>query len=312
MDGRVVKLTFLAPVHFGDGRLSAGKSTCDAATLFSALFIEALRMGCAEELLSAVNSGDLLISDLFPYVGNGYYLPKPMTAPVDFDEDAGLASERGDSRMKKAFNKLAYIRSSKLGSYLKGSIDPFEELEAFSLGKSALETKVNLERRDSSDAEPYSVGSFFYNAGAGLYFIVQGSFDLAPLMQSLKYSGLGGKRTSGYGRFDFEILDGGPLKDLEGLAREGGDRSLLLSSAMPCESELNDEMLEGARYRIERKGGYVQSAQHASSPQKKRDLYVFSAGSVFKHTFVGGVFDVNATPGTHQVYRYAKAMWARM
>ncbi len=43
--------------------------------------------------------------------------------------------------------------------------------------------------------------------------------------------------------------------------------------------------------------------------QKKRDLYVFSAGSVFRRGFEGDVFDVNATPGAHSVYRYARSLW---
>ena len=75
MATRMVKLTFQAPVHFGDGRLSDGEYTCDAATLFSALFIEALKAGCADELLVAAKSGGFSISDAFPYIGERLYIP---------------------------------------------------------------------------------------------------------------------------------------------------------------------------------------------------------------------------------------------
>jgi CRISPR-associated protein Csm4 len=53
----------------------------------------------------------------------------------------------------------------------------------------------------------------------------------------------------------------------------------------------------------------VQSATHSANPQKKRDLFLFAAGSTFSRPFDGTVFDVNATPGAHPVYRYARALW---
>jgi len=55
MGERIAKLSFLGPVHFGEGRLSGSGYTFDAATLFSALYLEALRLGCVKELLAAVN-----------------------------------------------------------------------------------------------------------------------------------------------------------------------------------------------------------------------------------------------------------------
>ena len=84
---------------------------------------------------------------------------------------------------------------------------------------------------------------------------------------------------------------------------------MLLSSALPREDELTDALLEGARYHLVRKGGFVQSASHAPTPRKKRSLCLFSSGSVFEGCFEGDVLDVNATLGAHPVYRYARAMW---
>ena len=84
---------------------------------------------------------------------------------------------------------------------------------------------------------------------------------------------------------------------------------MLLTSALPREDELTDALLEGAKYHLVRKGGFVQSASHASTPRKKRSMWLFAPGSVFERRFEGDVFDVNATPGAHPVYRYARAMW---
>lgn len=304
MATRMVKLTFQAPVHFGDGRLSDGEYTCDAATLFSALFIEALKAGCADELLAAARSGDFSISDAFPYIGERLYIPKPMAR---VSERATNGTESGDSRARKANKALKYIPADKLGDFLSGSFDFVGELERFNNGASFLRTKVNLTRSTSEDAEPYHVGGYRYAPECGLFFLVDGMYDVRPLMEQLSYSGIGGKRSSGYGRFTFEIREDVPLHLVDGLG--SGKRAMLLSSALPREDELTDALLEGARYHLVRKGGFVQSASHAPTPRKKRSLCLFSSGSVFEGCFEGDVFDVNATPGAHPVYRYARAMW---
>ena len=113
------------------------------------------------------------------------------------------------------------------------------------------------------------------------------------------------------GRFSYEITDG---DFLGGLTESPSSTKgfVLLSCAAPTQEELTDELLEGARYSLVRKSGFVQSATHHISPQKKRDLYLFGSGSMFLHPFCGGIFDVNATSGSHSVYRYARALWAEV
>lgn len=304
MAERIVKLSFSAPVHFGGGRLSDGEYTCDAATLFSALYIEALKTGCADGLLSAARSGDFATSDAFPYIGDRLYLPKPLVGAIDRTE---RPSEAGDSRARKANKALKFIPVEKLQDYLSGTFDFIEELDRFDNGVSFLRTKVNLMRETSEDAEPYHVGGFQFKPGCGIYFVVSGSYDCEPLLEQLSYSGLGGKRSSGYGRFAFEILDASPFS----LVGDGGscERAMLLTSALPCEEELTDDLLAGAKYRLEKKGGFVQSAHHSATPRKKRSMWLFVPGSVFGRRFCGDVFDVNATAGAHPVWRYARALW---
>jgi CRISPR-associated protein Csm4 len=296
MDTRIVKLAFSAPVHFGDGRLSGSGFACDAATLFSALFIEALRLGRGDDLLEAARSGGFAISNVFPYVGDTLYLPRPML-------EVGGNSDAGDPIVKKAFKKLNYVSAEHFGDYLAGRLNPLTELDEFKLGKPALQTKVNLTRESKNDADPFHVGGFSFYDGAGLYFLLQGAFDIEPLLDQLQYSGLGGERSSGYGRFHYQLSDG-TLR-----VNSQMPSNILLSSAAPTREELTDDLLNGARYLLERKSGFVQSQTHNANPQKKRDFYVFVAGSAFPRRFAGDVFDVNATPGAHPVYRYARAMW---
>ena len=86
---------------------------------------------------------------------------------------------------------------------------------------------------------------------------------------------------------------------------------MLLSVALPTDSEL-EKALEGASYLLEKRAGFVapgvnNEAMECEEWQKKRDLYVFSAGSCFKNVFEGNIYDVSR--GGHPVYRYAKAMF---
>ena len=302
MADRIVKMSFTGPVHFGARRLSDGMYTCDAATLFSALYIEAMQAGCADELLRAAKAGDLQLSDAFPYIGEELYIPKPMVGGVR--PDAGQTG-RADSRERKANKKLKYIPLSALDDFLAGDFDFIGALERFDLGTSFARTKVNLTRETSEDAEPYHVGAFSFNPDCGIYFVVRGAFDAAPLFEQLGYSGIGGKRTSGYGRFTarVEVAEGFRFAD------DPSGRAMLLSSGLPREDELTDELMAGAKYHLSRKGGFVQSATHADTFRKKRDMWAFAPGSVFARGFEGDVFDVNATPESHPVYRYARAMW---
>ena len=312
MARKIVRLRFRGPVHLGKGRLTDSASTFDAATLFSALFIEACHMGCSDELLDAARTGALGLSDAFPFIGDELYLPKPMVAPGLFEErnrERQARGERLDSQERKAAKKLPYVPAARYGDFLSGDLDVLAESERLKgLGTSFLTTKVNLTRSSRDDALPYFVGGYSFSQGAGLYFIVSGRYHLRPLLQQLSFSGIGGKRSSGYGRFEFEIEKRDPLATLTGATGQ----KVLVSTALPSEGELTDDLLAGARYQLVRKGGFVQSQTHAATPKKKRDMYLFASGSTFEHKFDGDIFDVNATPGAHPVWRYAKAMWAEV
>ena len=317
METKIVKLKFLAPVHFGRGRLSDSAYTCDVATLFSALFIEALREGCSDELLSAARTGALSISDAFPFVGDVLYLPKPMVPSASASVQRSKLDGTQDSRARKASKKLEYIPALRYRDYLSGDFDPVVELEHFDIGTSALQTRVNLLRTDTENALPYHVGSFSFSPDAGLYFLAQtDGFELDALLESLSYSGLGGKRSSGYGRFSYSIENCDSLSVISGDSGTNATesvaskhRSVLLSTAAPTSAELTDELLSEARYKVVRRGGFVQSATYSETLQKRRDFYLFAAGSVFTRRFTGDVFDVGSAQGTHPVYRYARAMW---
>lgn len=63
MQYSIYKLEFQTGVHFGTGMLNESAYTFQADQLFSALYIEALKMNCEKELFDCVKNGKLLFSD---------------------------------------------------------------------------------------------------------------------------------------------------------------------------------------------------------------------------------------------------------
>ena len=70
----------MSSIHFGNGTLESCNIYIGADTLFSALYIEAIKYENEYEdrLLKLVKSNKLKISDAFPYIGNKLYVPKPL------------------------------------------------------------------------------------------------------------------------------------------------------------------------------------------------------------------------------------------
>lgn len=80
MNRVIYKLDFKTGVHFGNGSLSDTVSTFQADTLFSALCIEAVRMGGDEKInkfVDYVKENKIKFSDSFPYIDNMFFIPKP-------------------------------------------------------------------------------------------------------------------------------------------------------------------------------------------------------------------------------------------
>lgn len=296
----IYRLRFSTSVHFGRGMLSESAFCFSADTLFSAFYIEALKLGREEELYSAVKSGALCFSDAFPFLKERYFLPKPMfyvepKAP-------------GDSKEKKRFKKIQYIPAELLEDFFRGELEA-EHCDLGELGEESSQMRAAVSR-SGDDTRPYCVGDFFFREGNGLYLIFALESDreeklIEILFQSLSYSGIGGKRSSGKGRFSYERRE--LPEELQDAMMREGKRYMLLCSALPSEEEL-ESALEGASYLLQKRSGFILSENFSPEQQKKRDLYTFRSGSCFRHRFQGGVYLVNEG-GAHPVYRYARGLF---
>lgn len=281
--------------HFGLGRLSESVAYFEASRLYSALFLEALKLGVSKEFYQLSLEETFVLSDAFPYINDTPYLPKPIGYPKQVErENINLKQARQEAKKAK---KLVYL--------------PFNQFTAFIKRQSSLDT-LNQQQKDFSiqdyvmkkGVDPFEVGMTAFNDS--LYVIASSSSLFDELFTSLQYSGLGGKRSSGYGQFTLTILDL-PIEMQKKIKRQTTQPCMSLTTSLPQESELEKTMTNAA-YLLRKASGYVYS--EASSEQlRKQDIYRFQAGSTFKQSYAGAIFDVRPDKFLHPVWHYAKGLF---
>ena len=301
MEYQLYQFRFSSGVHFGSGSLDQSEYTFCADTLFSALCQAAIRLGqeTLETLVEFAEEGSLLFSDAFPYMKEELFLPKPIMHVERTEKEAR------DSSVKKAYKKMKYVPVSDFDAYLKGnfSVEKAEALDQFG----AYQMKTSAAVRGLEESMPYRVRTFRFREGNGLYIICGYQEKdrkelLEDLMEYLMLDGLGGKRSSGLGRFECVPvkMNGILAKRLE----ETFSRYMTLSISLPQFQEL-DEVLKDADYLLQKRSGFVASSQYSAEWMRKKDAYLFAAGSCFSRSYRGCILDVSSG-GLHPVYRYAK------
>ena len=157
MEYTIYKLEFQTGVHFGTGALDEGAYIFHADQLFSAMYIEALKLGKAQNFYEAVKAGNLFLSDALPYIDKQYLIPKPMIY-VQTDR-------QGESKQKKAYKKLKYLPVEKIDEFLTGNMN-LESDPMRGFGQIQQQTMAHV--RKDEDTLPYRVGTFNYAPGCGL------------------------------------------------------------------------------------------------------------------------------------------------
>ncbi len=104
MNSRLFRFDF-DRTHFGDHGLESSTISCPADTLYSALCVEALRMGGQQLLGELVACSTLRLTDLLPYVGPDYLVPKPLHS----------VRSDGSSMQKKLAKKIGCCVSGRCG-----------------------------------------------------------------------------------------------------------------------------------------------------------------------------------------------------
>lgn len=326
MQYKIFKLKFETPVHFGSEKVGTSLEKtniiCHSDTFFSAMCQEILKLyneTVLSDFVDMVEDGELLFSSLLPYNENSLFLPKPclLLERAYNKEDTDSSSIK-----KKKMKKLEYISINdfqKYINYLKTG-DNFDYDEDFyKIYETDTTAKVSL-NTDSDKNNIYYVGSTYFKERCGLYVLVAYNDDeqielFEKILTSLGYSGIGGKRTSGYGKF---IIEDEMYPDVNGLEEEkliyslleeNGDYQETLSIVSPSDEELDNNDFDKAFYKLISRNGYVYSTTYTNDNTlvKRKSLSMFKEGSCFPFEINGEIKDVSDN-GKHPVYKNGKCL----
>lgn len=212
------QLAFDGPIHFGDSSQGGGLERTSweypADRLFSSLCCELAQQGYQDrlaELVNLVKQGEFQLSDLFPYqLGEKeeleLFLPVPYIYVIRQEQYKSLNMEeaRRFSAIRKKTKKMSFCRISELSECCRciRQGEMFQPQRQPKLGETVINERVNCRGEQSL---PYYVAGNVFAQGASLYLLVKMPEEwedfFSRLLQSLGMSGIGGKKSSGYGAF---------------------------------------------------------------------------------------------------------------
>ena len=334
-------LRFSTPVHFGDAGEGGGLGDvipfCRADTFFSALCNEAAKIDrdMMQKLVKKAGDGEILFADLMPWYrnenspykpGSGkindsyeFYIPRPLlnVSSERVEKPLSYSETKRFSTLRKGLKKRAYVRASQSTDYLNDirlGIQTVDQEPEF--GKYALVTQYN-----SRTKMPYDIGQYHFAENCGLYLILS-AIDandltwLEMLIRLVGLNGIGGRRSSGNGKFGFEaepvIL---PKNSSYGedvsalytmLENEESNVQMTLSSLLPAKDDL--EFVCEGNGKLVKRSGFAYSME-IGKPVKENSVFMMAAGSCFRRRIAGTIVDVNTGVSPHPVYRYGKGIY---
>jgi len=308
MDYSLYKLDFKTPLHIGRDAggpsLDNGQMAIHADTIFSALCCEAAGDARLERLVDHLRNGVLAFSDALPYAGDELYLPKPVIY---------IANRRreGDAGLKKRLKDIEYIPLSGFEDYLQNLAGSCMDIDSLSVTFGQLTTVTRVAIKGNDAPLPYHVASWRFTDGCGLYVVIGYTDEQAlslveDLLIRLGLSGIGGKRSSGWGKYETSRAPV-PGALLARLKDESATYQMLMGTALPAEEEM-EELLRQGWYTVVRRGGFIRSETYAPGQLKKKTMYMLGPGSCLRRRFRGGLHDLSDNGG-HPVWRSANSLF---
>lgn len=313
----IIKLKDMSPLHMGTGKENYDFSATQlhSDTLSAALVAMKVRHGASESLKEFLDS--FTISSAFPFVGNHYFLPRPLgKLNVIFNDCDEYVSRKKIKSIKfieqGIWNKMisgkqivTSINQLKNGFLLDNHSD-FKQPY-----KSSVHQRVTIPREEGKDAEPFFFDWTFFQKEAGLYCLTDATGskleDLVQLFQWLGEYGIGTDKNVGGGKFSIETE--------KFVIEEPTDSNgkMLLSLYIPTEDEIKNSIhLEDSKYELCLRGGYMAGSQENDFWHlRKKSIYMFNVGSVFccSATLKGKIVDLKPDYNDermHPVYRSGK------
>lgn len=315
----IIKFKNLTPLHVGTGKenYDFSSSELQSDTLSAAVAAIRAQDGKTKDVKDFLRS--FALSSAFPFVGDSLFLPKPQ-GKIDV-----VVTDMDEYPSRKKLKKIKYLESNLWNVVVSGkrlevrssqikddflisinAVDDFEKPY-----KTQVNQRVSVPRVDNMPTEPFFFEWKYFNADAGLYCILDTSDDtrrdeIVNLFGKLGEIGLGTDRNVGGGKFVVET-EKWNVNDVE-----NSDAKMLLSLYIPTKEELPALNLNESKYELLLRGGYISgSSEPEFTHLRKKSVYTFNVGSVFKTTTVPSGKIVDLKPKwdderMHSVYRSGK------
>lgn len=296
MKSKIIKLEFLTPLHYGNsgkpGLLDSGITVC-SDTIYSAICDQ--QPAIIDQLKSWVSEHKLRISDALPYVKERLLIPRLS----GFQPMNSTSFEPG---MHKKIKRMTFIPLDNCRALYQDAtmarIDEAWMLEK-AIGSFGIRTQASIPRHMEEDTTPYQIAEFTFNPGSGLYLWVK--YDEETTFEQFKawiinlgLQGLGGKRSSGLGKFKIQAIVDEPEESTNG-------QYLLLSTALPL--NLKDDIY----FNVIKRSGFYHSEDGLF---KKRNVYAIKSGLLVNEPFEGVILD-NLSKN-HVIYRFLVPLFVRI
>lgn len=305
---KIIKLSNLSPLHIGTGTENYYTSAANlqSDTVSSALAAVGIQSGIMkeEETLDFLNS--FKISSAFPYCGNEFYLPVS-GGKILLDNPVYEKKHRKELKKLKFLEAEEYFPDWAAGKKMKTKA--LKENNSTSGSKSLVSQRVTIKE---NMATPFFFEWNYYYPNCGLYFILDCEdeiFDnIKKLFSILGEFGIGTDKNIGGGKFT--VNEKNITIDLPEVPNPNA--TMVLSSYIPTEDEFSKLKLEYSNYQLVKRGGFIAGSNNEDFRHlRKKSIYMFSAGSVFKTTgdLNGKIVDLAPEyKDMHPVYRSGRAL----
>ncbi|MBP3419953.1 MAG: type III-A CRISPR-associated RAMP protein Csm4 [Marinifilaceae bacterium] len=285
----VVKMKEMTPLHIGTGRenYDFSSSTLHSDTISSALAAIRVKYGNGKNIEEFMNS--FCISSAFPYIGDSFFLPRPL------GELKIKIADCPEYTSRKRLKSIKYIELSlwkeivqgnsiaiKSNQLVNGFLMPEQrEFEVPSI--SQVNQRVSVPRDDNGKTTPFFFDWTYFNDNAGLYCLLNSDDiikeEILSLFTLLGETGIGTDKNIGGGKFSVSV-DEMTLPDFD------SNSSMLLSLYIPTEDEITFNIdLEASRYDLLLRGGYMAgSSINDFGHLHKKSIFMFDVGSIFVHS----------------------------
>lgn len=314
----IIKLKDMSPLHMGTGKenYDFSASHLHSDTLSAALAAMKVRHDGAVGIKEFLDS--LVISSAFPYIGNHYFLPRPL-GKINVK-----VSDCDEYISRKKLKSVKFIEQDSWKALTSGeqvTISISQLKNGFLLSqntdfnqpyKSSVYQRVTVPRIDGIDAEPFFFDWTFFEQNAGLYCLTNAVGtkleEQVRLFELLGEYGIGTDKNVGGGKFTVETQPF-VIPDIT-----NANAQMLLSLYIPKEDEIQSAInLEESRYELCQRGGYMAGSQENDFWHlRKKSIYMIGVGSILKttDTLEGKVVDLCPTDyidnRMHPVYRSGK------